>query len=217
MKFLSALFALTTIVTSTLATPIEIVERETYTTPPKDKVYIEKVTWAGSGCPGGTAKAVLSEDLSNVKLIFSDYIAEIGPSVKSPSQWRKNCLVNIKVKFPEGYTYTIFTTDYDGYIKLDKKVKATQKSEYSFTGSTKKMTFESNWVGPLSTDYYVWDDISVASYIYSPCGYKSTLNINTQIRLDNSKNTAGSGLITTDSIGSKATHIYHLHWKKCGH
>ncbi|KAF8458749.1 hypothetical protein BDZ91DRAFT_742989 [Kalaharituber pfeilii] len=182
--------------------------------PPKDQVYIKGIEYAGSGCPAGSVAAVLAVDGSNVAIAFDAYVASVGPDI-SITESRKNCLINVNLVYPQGWSYTVYTTDYRGYVDLDAKVTALQKSSYFFTGDNKQMDAWSSWTGPFTDDYKFTDTIEKSAIVWSSCKAKTTLNINTQIRVDNKMNKKGSGMITTDVITHKVTHILGFQWKKC--
>ncbi|KAF8464688.1 hypothetical protein BDZ91DRAFT_628573, partial [Kalaharituber pfeilii] len=182
--------------------------------PPKDQVYIKSIEYAGTGCPAGSVAAVLAVDGSNVAIAFDAYVASVGPGI-AITENRKNCLININLVYPQGWSYTIHDTDYRGFVSLDDKVTALQKSTYFFTGETDQMEAWSSWTGPIELDYKFTDTIEKAAIVWSSCDAKTTLNINTQIRVDNKANKAGSGLITTDVITHKVTHVLGFQWKQC--
>ncbi|KAF8464687.1 hypothetical protein BDZ91DRAFT_821825 [Kalaharituber pfeilii] len=182
--------------------------------PPKDQVYIKSVDYAGTGCPPNSASFELAVDGSNIAIGFSSYVATAGPDI-SIKENRKNCLININLVYPQGWSYTVHDTDYRGFLSLDDKVTAMQKSTYFFTGDIRQIDTWNSWVGPIQGDYKFRDTIEKAAIVWSSCDAKTTLNINTQIRVDNKDNKEGSGLITTDSVSHKVTHIIGFQWKKC--
>lgn len=49
-------------------------------------------------------------------------------------------------------------------------------------------------------DYTYRDAFDLVSTVTSPCGVSSVLNIQSDLRVSNSKNTKGSGYIATDSV-----------------
>jgi len=51
-------------------------------------------------------------------------------------------------------------------------------------------------------DYTYRDTFDLATTVLSPCGVASVLNIQSDIRVSNSKNTKGSGYIATDSVSA---------------
>lgn len=215
MRFFSAFFTLAAIVSSVLASPIEVIETRSDMPPPND-VFIKNIQYSGSGCPPGSIEISMTADRTVVQILFSKYAAQIGPKIQ-PIETRKNCLLNFNILFPQGWAYTIFRTEYTGYVSLDAKVQGLLKTEYWFTGSPQHRFFAPTpWVGPYSDDYSLVDNIPQASFVWSPCGFTSTLNANTQVRLDKLPGAAAaaSGQITVDAIGQRVIHKVHLAWKK---
>jgi hypothetical protein len=94
----------------------------------------QEVSVGGSGCPKDTVSATVSGDGQTVSLIFDNYVAQYGPSNKKPSDWRKNCNVQVKLFYPQGYSYTVATTDFRGYIKQDYSCHTTLGVTNWFSG-----------------------------------------------------------------------------------
>jgi hypothetical protein len=182
-------------------------------TPPavdKSKVYIEGIdgiTYAGSGCKAGSVAISMNDPKTVVTLAFDSYMASIGPTAVFTDK-RKNCNLNIKLHYPPGYQYTLYQLDYTGHADLDKDVKATQRSTYWFAGEQPRATLQTSWVGKFSDNFSLRDTLVNKSWVWSPCGASTTLNINTEVFLDNSKNPKGSGLITTDVIDGKVVSLF---------
>lgn len=115
----------------------------------------------------------------------------------------------------------------DGWMKT-KNTQAT----YYFSGSTAQTSTATTYTGPISQvcsrirslenghsnatqDYLTHDEIPPSSTIWSPCGELAALNINSQVRMDNSKATRGAGIMTTDSIDGKVTLKVGVEWWRC--
>jgi len=207
MKFLAILFAVSTAVSGL------VIDRDN-SLPPANEVYIQDVKWAGSGCPAGSVSRSLSNDKQTVTLMFDKYMAAIGPDV-SLTQSYKNCQLNLKLKTPPGWTYTIHRTQYRGYTTLDDGVSATQKSIYYFSGDTNQWTAQTTFKGPYAADYHFWDDIKKETLVFCKCGVTTALNINTSLRMQSKNVKKFGGLITTDSIDHKVYHVLGIQWKKC--
>lgn len=175
---------------------------------------IRSISYAGSGCPAGTVAENMAPDLRAFTLLFDSYVAEAGPGIPLSAS-RKNCQVLIDMDFPQGWSYTIFTVDYRGFMSLDRNVVGTQKSTYYFQGSSAQAPLQSNFTGPRSGDYQIRDTLGLNAVVWSPCGQQRALNINTQVRVDNARNRAGSGLMTLDSIDGALRHIYGISWRRC--
>ncbi|KAI9141044.1 hypothetical protein BKA69DRAFT_1038845 [Paraphysoderma sedebokerense] len=182
--------------------------------PNPDNVYLEDIIYAGSGCPAGTATAAFNEDRTTFTVLFDNYIASAGPGIPVVEN-RKDCQFNLKVHIPPGYQYSVATVDYRGFVQLDAGVTALQKSSYYFAGELRQSTKEVPFYGPQNKDYVFRDSFDFSSQVWSSCTESQTMNINTQVRIDNSRNTIGRGSMTTDSIDGKVQQILGLSWKKC--
>jgi hypothetical protein len=70
--------------------------------------------------------------------------------------------------------------------------------------------------GPKIGDYQIRDAFPLEAQIWSTCGAQRALIINSSVRLvKNSDIFNARGLMTTDSINGKVTHIYGLQWRRC--
>ncbi|KAF8464265.1 hypothetical protein BDZ91DRAFT_660288 [Kalaharituber pfeilii] len=184
----------------------EIIKRDD---PPWPAVNIESIGYAGSGCSAGTVKVEPQNNFQEVKLTFDAYVASIGPGVPITEK-RKNCVITILVTRPPGWCVALYKGDYTVRVELDWGVNAIQQSDYWWGGET--ATFKSSWDGPIAITKPFYD--LVPKLVWS--GPTDTiLKIDTQVRLDNSMNPAGTGLIATESISNKVMHVYHLDWEKC--
>jgi hypothetical protein len=179
-----------------------------------DYVKLRSIAFAGSGCPAGSVAGNVSQDLTAFTLLFDQYIAEVGPGVPF-SEKRKNCQLNIDFDFPQGWSYSLLTLDYRGYVSLDPRVTGTQQSSYYFQGQFTTARLRTPMVGPIDQDYQIRDVLGLSSVVWSPCGATRSLNINSEIRLDNSRNRLGRGLMTTDSIDGNVKLIYGIQWRRC--
>lgn len=172
-----------------------------------------QVTYGGTGCPAGTVASVISSDRTTMTLIFDSYVASLGPGV-AVTENRKNCQLNIDLLYPSGFQFSLLSADYRGYGALDAGVNGTQKSTYYFSGQTAQTSTETDFVGPMNTDYTINDKAYSTSVVLSPCGAEGLLNINSQVRLASNSKTA-TGVLTTDSVDTKFTQILYLQWQTC--
>jgi hypothetical protein len=107
--------------------------------PNPDDVFIQSFTFAGSGCPAGTVANATDAAKDVLTLIYSEYVAEIGPGTL-PSDHRKNCQVNLDVHYPQGWQFSIFSVDYRGFEQLDAKVTGHQLATYYFSGNSPQVS-----------------------------------------------------------------------------
>jgi len=183
------------------------------TGPNPSQVYVQSITYGGSGCPQGTVATSFSDDRTTFTMIFDQFIASVGPGVPQ-TEARKNCQINVNLHIPQGWSFSIASADYRGYVQLPKGVTATQKSIYYFQGEVAQVSADCNFVGPVAKDYLVHDEIPLNSVVWSDCKAVRPVNANTQVRI-NSAPQGAQAQITTDSIDGKIRHILGLEWKRC--
>ena len=177
------------------------------------KVYIEGMTYAGSGCKAGSVAISHRQDFSVFTLSFDDFVVSIGPG--TPFHYRrKNCNLNVKLHYPPGYQYTLYQADYTDTANLEKGVSATQESQYWFSG-TPRATLRTKFNGPFSGSFRLGDTLVNDALVWSPCGASTTLTINTQLYLDNTGYPQTSGYIPTDDLDPEWKILYGISWKKC--
>jgi hypothetical protein len=196
---------------TTLATTIPV-GSGSGATPNKNEVYINSLTVNGSGCPAGSVASAISEDLSTFTLLFSNFIATSGPDVTAPNN-RRNCQVNIDIRYPQGWSYSVASIDYRGYVAVPEGVTAVQRANYYFSGSVAQTSAETRWAGPVYEDYLVRNEIGISKLVWSRCGRIERGNVNAQVRLEG--NLTQSAQITVDSIDGTVQQIYGLKWKQC--
>jgi len=122
-----------------LPTEVEpVVAREYLAAAPSGhEVQITGIAFAGSGCPANSVSGQLSTDLTTITLLYTSFVAESGPSQPSSNQ-RKNCQLNVKLKYPAGWQFSIFKADYRGYADIPKGDTGTCKATYYFSGDSKQ-------------------------------------------------------------------------------
>ena len=176
-------------------------------------VRVRNISYAGTGCPAGSVAENISPDRQAFTVLFDQYQASTGPGV-SFTEKRKNCMLNVDLDFPQGWSYSLFTVDTRGYVSLEPGVSATQQSSYYFQGQMGTASMATPMNGPIDQNYEVRDDLTATALIWSPCGAQRALNINTEVRVT-SFNPNAQGLITVDSIDGQFKLIYGIQWQRC--
>jgi hypothetical protein len=120
----------------------------------------------------------------------------------------------LDLQYPSGFQYSIFSTQFRGYVGLDAGVSGVQKATYYFSGQPNQVSSQTSFTGPVSTDYSVSDNVPFTSTIWSPCGQALPLNINSQVRLTSTKSSA-TGILTDDSIDGHIKFVVGVQWQKC--
>ena len=183
--------------------------------PPADRIVVEVVTVNGSGCPAGTAKVTVSPDNTAFHVTYSRYRAEAGPAA-DPTDFRKNCQLNLQIHVPQGFTYAIARADYHGFIHLERGATALQRANYYFQGSSETAHVDHPFAGPLHRSWHATDITDVAALVFAPCGVFRNLNVNTELRVNaGSADPRSSNFMTMDSTHGSVRTTYHFHWRRC--
>lgn len=183
---------------------------------PPDKIEIEPVTVNGSGCPSGTAAVAVASDNTAFTVTYSDYLAQVGVGSK-PTDFRKNCQINMHVKIPQGFTYAIARADYRGFASLARGATALERANYYFQGKPDSVAKDHRFRGPYSNNWQASDVTDVTKLVWAPCGERHLFNVNTELRVEagTSDTDTTTSFMTMDSTDSSVNTIYHLAWKQC--
>ncbi|SDH19977.1 protein of unknown function [Lentzea fradiae] len=184
--------------------------------PPPDHITIDIVTVNGSGCPAGTAAVAVSEDNKAFTVTYSDYLAQVGVGA-APTDFRKNCQLNLRVNVPSGFTYGIAQSDYRGFAHLERGAYAIQKANYYFQGMSQNDPKQHRYNGPHSDDWQATDTTEIAAIVYHPCGEKRNFNINTELRVypGTSNTSTTTSFISMDSTDGAINTTYRFSWLTC--
>jgi hypothetical protein len=181
--------------------------------PPPSGVTIDVAAATGSGCPPGTAIITIAPDHSSFSVHYTQYVARIGLGA-GPTEFRKNCQLNLAIHIPENYTYAIGRSEFNGTASLAAGATGVQRSSYYFSGTGPTPQFQHTFAGPLDDKWQTVDEIDLAAMVFHPCGIQRNLNINTDLRVR-----AGTSDPTTTAssmaMNSSASTIYYFHWKHC--
>ena len=108
--------------------------------PSGHEVQITGLAFAGSGCPAGSVSGQLSSDLTTITLLYASFVAQAGKGLTA-SDYRKNCQLNVKLKYPSGWQFSIFKADYRGYAQIPSGDTGTCKATYYFSGDSSQVGF----------------------------------------------------------------------------
>ncbi|MFC5721436.1 DUF4360 domain-containing protein [Streptomyces gamaensis] len=196
--------------------PMTVTGASAIVNPPPDKIVIDVATVNGSGCPINTAAVAVSPDNTAFTVTYSSYLAQVGIGSK-PTDFRKNCQLNLEVHVPQGFTYAIASADYRGYAHLEPGATGLEKASYYFQGSPDTAASAHNFKGAYNDNWQVTDSVDVASLVWAPCGEERNFNINTELRVDagTSDPTKTTSWMAMDSTDGSIKTTYHLAWKEC--
>jgi hypothetical protein len=174
-----------------------------------DDIRLGEPGYGGNGCPAGSASATLSPDQKSLSIIFDQYVVETNNTTRLA---RKSCNVAIPVHVPQGYSISIISVDYRGYVNLPQGSTARFTAEYFFAGK-QGPRFAKDWFGYTDSDYTLANNIGVEALVWSPCGADTTLRVNSGMMV---RSTRGQALATVDSADFNAGIVYQIQWKRCG-
>ena len=101
---------------------------------PPTGVTIESIAYAGTGCPAGSVAGTLTDSKNLLALAFDKFVAQSGPGIPTAEN-RKACVLTIKLKYPSGYQYSLFTADYRGFAAIASGSTGTAKASYYFSST----------------------------------------------------------------------------------
>ncbi|MQS17666.1 DUF4360 domain-containing protein [Streptomyces kaniharaensis] len=183
---------------------------------PPDRIVIDVATVNGSGCPAGTAAVAVSPDNTAFTVTYSSYLAQVGVGSK-PTDFRKNCQLNLRVHVPQGFTYAIASADYRGFAHLEAGATAAQRASYYFQGQPETTYRTHRFSGPRDDNWQATDTVDIAALVFAPCGEQRNFNINTELRVGagSSDPASTTSFMTMDSTDGSINTVYHLAWKQC--
>jgi hypothetical protein len=205
-----------TLFASTTTSSAQFAEPPYFLDAPSDRMVIEVVTVNGSGCPEGSASVAVSDDNTAFTITYSDYLAQVGVGA-GPTDFRKNCQLNLAVRVPQGFTYAVASVDYRGYAYLENGATATQKAQYYFQGAQEQDEFTHSLQGSFDDNWQTTDVTDVESLVWAPCGELRNFNINTELRVNagTSNPAATNSFIAMDSTDGDVNTTYQLSWLEC--
>jgi hypothetical protein len=183
--------------------------------PPAEKITLDVVTVNGSGCPAGTAAVSVLPDNTGFRITYRDFIAQAGGEAR-PTDFRKNCQVNLLVHIPQGFTFAVARADYVGRARLEAGATGLQRTNYYFQGSSANNYVDHSFDGPFRALWHTIDATPVNELVYAPCGEVRSLNINTELRVN--EGTANPAKISSLSLRSSEGNvetIVQFQWKTC--
>jgi hypothetical protein len=183
--------------------------------PPDDKIVVDVQTVNGSGCPRGSAAVAVAPDNTAFTVTYSEYLAQVGPEA-DPTDFRKNCQLNLLIHVPHGFTYAIAQADYRGFAHLARGADGLQQASYYIQGTSPTSRISHPFAGPYSNNWQTTDKKDVRELVFAPCGEDRSLNVNTELRVGaGASDSHSTSFMTMDSTDGGVNTKYHFAWKKC--
>lgn len=177
----------------------------------QDTIRLGYPTTGGTGCPGGSASASVAPDGSSLSIIFDSFVTEAGPASGRTID-RKSCNIAVPVQVPSGYSVSIISVDYRGFVSLPQGAQAQMSAEYFFAGS-QGPRFAQNFRGRMDQNYTFNNRLGVQAMVWSPCGADVQLRVNAAMMVRNT--TYQDAMATVDSADMSAGIIYQIQMRRC--
>jgi len=181
---------------------------ESDTAPPPDAVPVDVVTVNGSGCPPGTAHVEMSPDNTSFQVIYDQFAALSGGDAR-PTDFRKNCQINLRIDAPAGYRYAVADADYYGWALIADGTNGLLRTNYYFQGSSSTVSVNHRFAGPFAGD---WQRTNSDVELSAPCDSQRNLNLNTELRLSRG---SGISFLKMDASSNSVNTRFHLKWRRC--
>jgi hypothetical protein len=180
--------------------------------PDPSTVSIDSISYLGSACPEGTVRKSLAADRQSFMLYFSHFNVRSG--INTPiSESQTKCELNINLKHPTEFSYSVAQFTYRGYAMLPAGVAAEHNSTYYFWDSKARAISVTHWDGPMNRDYYTNTTLEPATMTWSPCGVVRPLSVISRARLLNF--TDKQALFIVHDASGELEHKFGLQWMTC--
>jgi len=176
-----------------------------------DTIQLGQPGYGGNGCPSGTASATVSPDGQSLSIIFDQFITEAGPA-SGRTLDRKSCNIAIPVHVPNGFSISIFSVDYRGFVSLPAGASAQMSAEYFFAGM-QGPRFAKAFRGRIDQDYLFNNQMGVAAQVWSACGADVNLRVNASMMVRNTS--YQDAMATVDSADISAGILYRIQYRRC--
>jgi hypothetical protein len=173
-------------------------------------------SYAGTGCPQGTASTILSPDGKSLTVIFDAYIAQANAGVPRD---QKGCQINIPFQVPAGYQVQVVKMDYRGFANLPQGARSTFGAGFRYLeidgrGTPNPRVLRARVLqGPRQKEFKLTSILRGARF--SPCGANFILAAESMLNV--AANRQGEdAFATVDSLDGVALPVvYSLRWKSC--
>lgn len=164
-------------------------------------ITIDSIVMNGSGCPVGTAEAMISGDNESVTIIYSEYVIE------TPTR-QKNCVLVVDLNVPDGYTIAIGGVDYYGFKLTAASTTSSVWTQYRWqaAGYT-AFSFTNTIPGGIGP----WETHDIMAADWSNCHEDVALVVSTRVVM----NGVAGDLITMDSQDAQFSTLFNLVMAPC--
>jgi hypothetical protein len=164
-------------------------------------------TYGGTGCPQGTASAVLSADRTQLSILYDQWVTSVDASGGFD---RDGCTLAVPVEVPQGISVSIYAVDYRGFNFLPPGGMSQFQVEYFFTGGIGPI-FTQEFQGPLAETFLIRNELAIVDIVWSGCGEDVILRANASTFLRASE----AAQISVDSEDIDTSIVFLLQTQTC--
>lgn len=166
-------------------------------------VALTQLGYSGSGCPEGSASALLSPDGEALTLLFDRYVASSNES--------RVCALDLDLSYSPGWSFALYRADLRGFANVSAGASAIQEVGFRIGSGPYRVFATQRISDPFESDYFFRYLIGGDEARYSACPSAAQ-----RIRLRTSLRTVGNATMTVDSIDGVVEEEYRFAWKRCG-
>lgn len=188
--------------------------------PPSERVAIDILTVNGTGCPRGSVIVEMSPDNTWFRVGHSSsYMALVGIGAR-PTDFRKNCQLNLVIRTPSGMTYAIASVDHQAFVSLAPGASARHRANFFFSGQPASPLVDHAISDRQQGEWQATDTFEEPTLLFAFCNIQPAITLSTELRAiagtsDTTTTTSYVSMVWGDDVGSGPT-IYHLVWRHCG-
>jgi len=202
-----------TVVVLSLGTAALLTANSVSAEPAPAPIAIKSVDYSGTGCADGSVTVDIAPDGGAFTVIYSDFLAQIGPGV-ARALGQRECNIKIGLDVPAGITYAVMAVDYRGYASIAPGAVGAHRAVYHFQGEQPLRSRWTEFSGPAEDDWHVHEDADVR--VFKKCGQDRKVQIKTELKLDKGTSAHSDGsYMTMDSTDGEIRDTYVLAWKTC--
>jgi len=188
---------------------------QTQVVPDPSEIYIQNLSFFGSGCPDETVHGILADDGNSLIIRFLDFMARDVVSGDGLDR-RKSCEVLVDLHAPDGFSFAVNQVRTYGFARLGAKSLAVQEVTLRFADDqpSQFLTFDERLQGPREGEFATSDLIADAALRWSPCGGSAPLSLGLITTL--SGNAQGTeAVIGVSPQKGRYEHLLDFLWRPC--
>lgn len=188
--------------------------------PPKyTGVFIENISYEGSGCQAGTVESQITSDHRIMSLLFKSFGLQVDGRLTGKQSI--NCNIQITVDVPPEYAVAVSSVNLGGLIVLPKGAGGSLENRHFMSGQESKAGINQTWFndedGWLIDGFYLSsglnnEGLAEDELVFSECGENALIDIKTKLKRF-SNDGVMLGTVQVNSMANSLAIEYE--WREC--